>query len=51
MVDGLSEFKIVELKKRYHIKVRYPVDGLIEEHGPGQLDKPSYGFEDIVNFF
>ena len=51
VADGLVEVKIVELKKRYHIKVRELVDKLIEEHRPGSLDKPKSGFEDIINSF
>ena len=51
VADGLVEVKIVELKKRYHIKVRELVDKLIEEHRPGSLDKPTSGFEDIINSF
>ena len=51
VADGLVEVKIVELKKRYHIKVRQLVDKLVEEHRPGSLDKPKSGFEDIINSF
>ena len=51
VADGLVEIKFVELKKRYHIKVREIIDKLIEEHRPGSLDKPTSGFEDIINSF
>jgi|TARA_Y100000389_G_scaffold98205_1_gene94880 predicted transcriptional regulator len=51
VADGLVEIKFVELKKRYHIKVREIMDKLIEEHRPGSLDKPTSGFEDIINSF
>ena len=51
VADGLVEITIVELKKRYHIKVRELVDKLVEEHRPGSLDKPTSGFEDIINSF
>ena len=51
IADGLVEVKIVELKKRYHIKVRELVDKLVEEHRPGSLEKSSSGFEDIINSF
>ena len=51
VADGLVEIKVVELKKRYHIKVRELVDKLVEEHRPGSLDKPTSGFEDIINSF
>ena len=51
VADGLVEIKFVELKKRYHIKVREIMDKLIEEHRPGSLDKPTSGFVDIINSF
>ena len=49
--DGLVEIKIVNLKKRYHIKARELVDKLIEDYKPGMLEKPTSGFEDIINSF
>ena len=49
--DGLVEIKIVNLKKRYHIKARELVDKLIEDYRPGLLEKPTSGFEDIINSF
>ena len=51
VADGLVETKVVELKKRYHIKVRELVDKLVEEHSPGSLEKSTSGFEDIINSF
>ena len=51
VADGLVEIKVVELKKRYHIKVRGLVDKLVEEHRPGSLEKSTSGFEDIINSF
>tara|TARA_B100000959_G_scaffold59753_1_gene62738 strand:+ start:2485 stop:2985 length:501 start_codon:yes stop_codon:yes gene_type:complete len=51
VADGLVETKFVDLKKRYHIKVREIMDKLVEEHRPGSLDKPTSGFEDIINSF
>ena len=51
VADELVEIKVIELTKRYHIKVRELVDKLIEEHRPGSLDKPTSGFEDIINSF
>ena len=51
VADGLVEIKVIELRKRYHIKVRELVDKLIEEHRPRSLDKPTSGFEDIINSF
>ncbi len=49
--DGLVEIKFVELKKRYHIKARDLIDKLIEDYRPGLLEKPTSGFEDIINAF
>jgi len=47
--DELVEIKIVQLKKRYHIKARDLIDKLIEDYRPGLLEKPTSGFEDIIN--
>ena len=47
--DGLVEIKIVQFKKRYHIKTRDLVDKLIEDYMPGLLEEPTSGFEDIFN--
>ena len=47
--DGLVEIKIINLKKRYHIKARELVDKLIEDYRPSILEKPTSGFEDIIN--
>ncbi|MCE2614331.1 MAG: winged helix-turn-helix transcriptional regulator [Nitrosopumilus sp. (ex Thoosa mismalolli)] len=47
--DELVEIRIVELKKRYYIKARELVDKLIEDYRPSLLEKPTSGFEDIVN--
>ncbi|AJM91628.1 winged helix-turn-helix transcriptional regulator [Nitrosopumilus piranensis] len=49
--DGLVEIKFVQLKKRYHIKVRDLVNKLIEDYRPSLLEKPTSGFEDIINSF
>ena len=49
--DGLVEIKIVQLKKRYHIKARDLIDKLIEDYRPSLLEKPTSGFEDIINSF
>ena len=51
VADRLIEIIVIELRKRYHIKVRNLIDKLIEEHRPGSLDKPTSGFEDIINSF
>jgi hypothetical protein len=47
--DELVEIKLVELKKRYHIKARDVIDRLIEDYRPSLLEKPTSGFEDIIN--
>ncbi|WP_428325248.1 winged helix-turn-helix transcriptional regulator [Nitrosopumilus sp.] len=49
--DGLVETKVVQLKKRYHIKVRDLIDKLVEDYRPSLLEKPTSGFEDIINSF
>lgn len=49
--DDLVEIRFVELKKRYHIKARDLMDKLIEDYKPGLLEKPTSGFEDIINSF
>ena len=49
--DELVEIKIVQLKKRYHIKARDLIDKLIEDYRPSLLEKPTSGFEDIINSF
>jgi len=49
--DGLVEIRLVDLKKRYHIKARDTIDKLIENYRPGLLEKPTSGFEDIINSF
>ncbi len=49
--DGLVEIRIVELKKIYHIKARDLIDKLIEDYRPSLLEKPTSGFEDIINSF
>lgn len=47
--DELVEIRIAELKKRYYIKARGLIDKLIEDYRPSLLDKPTSGFEDILN--
>ena len=49
--DGLVEIRLVQLKKRYYIKARDILDKLIEDYRPGLLEKPTSGFEDIINSF
>jgi len=49
--DELVEIRYVNLKKRYHIKARDLIDKLIEDYRPGLLEKPTSGFEDIINSF
>lgn len=47
--DNLIEIKFVDLKKKYHIKMKDVLDRLVEDYRPGMLEKPSSGFEDIIN--
>ena len=47
--DGLVEIRLVDLKKRYHIKARNLIDKLIEDYRPSLFEKPTSGFEDIIN--
>lgn len=49
--DGLIETKFIQLKKRYHIKVKDLIDKLVEDYRPNLLEKPTSGFEDIINSF
>ena len=49
--DGLVEIRLVSLKKRYHVKSRDLIDKLIEDYRPSLLEKPTSGFEDIINSF
>jgi len=49
--DGLVEIKFVQLKKRYYIKARDLIDKLVEDYRPGSFEKPTSGFEDIINSF
>lgn len=49
--DELVEIKLVDLKKRYHIKARDVIDKLIEDYRPSLLEKPTSGFEDVINSF
>jgi predicted transcriptional regulator len=47
--DDIVLIQLTEKKRRYHLKDRLAVDKLIEEYHPGVLDKPTAGFEDIIN--
>ena len=49
--DELVEVRFVALKKRYYIKARMLIDKLIEDYRPSLLEKPTSGFEDIINSF
>jgi predicted transcriptional regulator len=49
--DEIVEVKLIQLKKRYHIKARDLIDKLVEDYRPGLLEKPTSGFEDIFNSF
>ena len=47
--DGIVQVQFSEKKRRYHIADRLIVDKLIEDYHPGLLEKPTTGFEDIIN--
>jgi DNA-binding transcriptional ArsR family regulator len=49
--NGLVEIRLVQLKKKYHIQARDLIDKFIEDYRPGLLEKPTSGFEDIINSF
>ena len=49
--DGLVEIRLVQLKKRYHIKARDVIDKLVEDYRPDLLEKSTSGFGDIINSF
>ena len=36
-------------KRKYHLRDRLLVDKLIEDYHPGLLERPTAGFEDIIN--
>jgi len=47
--EGLVKIQLGSRKKKYYIKDRFLLDKLIEEYHPGLLEKPTSGFEDIIN--
>lgn len=47
--DEIVVLSLSERRKQYKIKDRNALDRLIEEYHPGLLDKPTSGFEDIMN--
>jgi predicted transcriptional regulator len=47
--DNIVKIQLSDKKRSYHIKDRLAVDKLIEQYHPGLLDKPTAGFEDIIN--
>ncbi|KAF6247984.1 ArsR family transcriptional regulator [Nitrosopumilus sp. b3] len=49
--DGLVEIKLIHLKKRYYIKAKELIDKLVEDYRPSSIEKPTSGFEDIINSF
>jgi predicted transcriptional regulator len=49
--DELVEIKLEHLRKKYYIKTRKVIDQLIEDYRPSLLEKPTSGFEDIINSF
>ncbi len=49
--DEQVEVRLENLRKRYYIKTRKVIDQLIEDYRPSLLEKPTSGFEDIINSF
>jgi len=49
--DRLVEIRLENLKKRYYLNARSMIDKLIEDYRPRLLEKPTSGFEDIINSF
>jgi len=47
--DELIEIRLFALKKMYYLKTRDLIDKLIEDYRPSLLEKPTSGFEDIIN--
>jgi predicted transcriptional regulator len=47
--DDIVQIQFSEKKRSYKIKDRLVVDKLIEDYQPGLLEKPTSGFEDIIN--
>lgn len=47
--DKIVQIQFFEKKKRYHLRDRLVVDKLIEDYHSGLLEKPTAGFEDIIN--
>jgi predicted transcriptional regulator len=47
--DDIVQIQFSEKKRSYKIKDRLVVDKLIEDYQPGLLEKPTAGFEDIIN--
>jgi hypothetical protein len=43
------QVQLSEKKRKYHLKDKLAIDKLIEDYHPGLLDKPTAGFEDIIN--
>jgi predicted transcriptional regulator len=47
--DGIVQVRFFDKKRSYHLKDKLAVDKLIEDYHPRLLDKPTAGFEDIIN--
>jgi predicted transcriptional regulator len=47
--DDIVQVQLSEKKRKYHLKDKIAIDKLIEDYHPGLLDKPTAGFEDIIN--
>lgn len=47
--DDIVKIQFIDTKKRYQINDKITIDKLIEDYHPGLLEKPTAGFEDIIN--
>jgi len=47
--DGVVETRVIGLKKFYRLTDRGRIGRLLEDHGPGILDKYASNFEDMIN--
>ena len=47
--DGIVAVRMVNLRKFYRLTDREGIDRLLEDHGPGILDRYASNFEDMIN--
>lgn len=47
--DDIVQVQFSDRKRKYQIKDKQVVDKLIEDYHPGLLERPTAGFEDIIN--